>query len=87
MATRARKRAARTIRNMQVPAYWPVILGCQAREKRGVEVEVKKVIYIWDMGMEVDVEVGLDMSMPMATTTTTTTGMSMFMSSKQQATK
>jgi len=51
------------MRKMQVPAYWPGVLGCQAREKSGVLVEVKKVIVIEDMGM-VDIEVAIGMVMP-----------------------
>lgn len=31
-ASSARKMAAKAIRNMQVPAYWPVELGVQAAE-------------------------------------------------------
>lgn len=39
-----RKMAARTIKKMQVPAYWPVVLGDQASEYRGVLMELKKTI-------------------------------------------
>jgi len=52
------------MRKMHVPAYWPGVLGCQAREKSGVLVEVKKVIVIEDMGMDVDIEVAIGMDMP-----------------------
>lgn len=34
----------RAIRKMQVPAYWAVVRGVQGVEKRGVFVEVKKVM-------------------------------------------
>lgn len=63
----ARKMIAKAIRNMHVPAYCPVELGVQDIEKRGVAVEVKKVMAIEsipiismldedDIGMEPAVE-------------------------------
>ena len=36
----------RKIRKMQVPAYWPVELGTQCGEYKGVFVEVKNVMAI-----------------------------------------
>lgn len=60
--------ADRSIRKMQVPAYFPVESGVQALEKRGVVVEVKKVMAIVSMpiidvlecmSMESDVELGI----------------------------
>lgn len=64
---------AKAIRNMQVPAYCPVELGVHDMEKRGVAVEVKKVIAIEsipiivmlddeDMGMEPAVELAMDIA-------------------------
>ena len=72
-AINARKMAARTIRKMQVPVYWPVEVGVQVTEKRGVVAEVKKVIAMLDMPIIVsgpveDVEVGIampDIDMPL----------------------
>ena len=46
---------------MQVPAYFPVVSGAQAEEKRGVVVEVKKVMVIMFMLIIEELE---DMSMP-----------------------
>lgn len=43
--------AASTIRKIQVPTYWPVVLGVQPSEYSGVEVEVKKVIIISPIDM------------------------------------
>ena len=68
MAMRARKRDASAMRNIHVPVYWPVVWGVQEREKRGVVVEVKKVMDMVDMVMEVEEfveeeEEGMDMSM------------------------
>jgi hypothetical protein len=51
---------AKTIRKMHVPAYWPVEFGVQAVEKRGVVVEVKKVIAISLMPI-IDVLDGMSM--------------------------
>lgn len=45
-ASRPRKSAANAIKNMHVPAYWPVVVGVHAIEKSGVLVEVKKVMAI-----------------------------------------
>jgi hypothetical protein len=42
---------ARTIKKIQVPAYWPSEVGVQSSEKRGVLNEVKKVMIISDMVM------------------------------------
>jgi hypothetical protein len=41
--------ADKSIRKMQVPAYFPVESGVQAEEKRGVFVEVKNVMAIISM--------------------------------------
>ncbi len=43
--------APKKIRKMQVAAYLPVLAGYQLLEKRGVVVEVKKVIIIDDIGI------------------------------------
>ena len=45
-AMRTRLSAARKIRKMQVPAYWPVLVGVQSEENSVVAVEVKKAIII-----------------------------------------
>jgi hypothetical protein len=45
----------RTIRKMQVPAYWPRVVGAQLLEKRGVLVLVKKTMFMF-MFMLVDME-------------------------------
>ena len=45
-ASRQRKVSVRRIRKMQVPAYWPVEVGIQYVEYKGVFVEVKNVIAI-----------------------------------------
>lgn len=49
MAMRTRRITARTIKKMQVPAYWPLDVGVQSSEKRGVLNEVKKVMIISDI--------------------------------------
>ena len=51
---------ARTIRKMQVPAYWPVVLGIQEYEYSGVCREVKYAMTMSLMSMMVP----SDMSMP-----------------------
>jgi hypothetical protein len=51
MARRTRRMTARTIKKIQVPAYWPSDVGVQSSEKRGVLNEVKKVMIISDMVM------------------------------------
>lgn len=66
MASKPRQMAASAMRIMQVPAYWPVVMGVHGIEKRGVLVDVKKVMAILSMpinvswcpeiGMECDVE-------------------------------
>lgn len=48
-ASKPRQMAARAMRNMQVPAYWPVVIGVHGMEKSGVPVEVKKVMAIASM--------------------------------------
>lgn len=45
-ASIARNMTGRMIKNMQVPAYWPALLGVQALEYKGVTVEVKKTMAI-----------------------------------------
>lgn len=40
---------AKTIKKIHVPAYWPLEVGVQVSEKRGVLKEVKNVIIISDM--------------------------------------
>lgn len=54
--------ALRKIRKMQVPAYCAVDDGVQEREKRGVVVEVRKVMDMVeeDMSME-ELDVAIDM--------------------------
>jgi len=49
------------MRKIQVPAYSPEFLGVQVAEKRGVLVEVKKVMAMVDMSIAMDEED--DMSM------------------------
>jgi hypothetical protein len=61
-ATRARNSTARIMRNMHVPAYWAVVAGDQETEKRGVRVEVKKVMDMVDMSIFIEVVVGMDVS-------------------------
>jgi len=46
MANNALKIVAKMMRNMQVALYWPVVVGIQDMEKRGVVVEVKNVMAI-----------------------------------------
>lgn len=60
-AKRPRKIAARNMRKIQVPTYWPVVEGIQLEEYKGVIVEVKKTIIIDDIGIMV--ELAADMSM------------------------
>lgn len=63
---------AKTIKKIHVPAYWPLLVGVQVSEKRGVLNEVKKVIIISDMPimeepepMSIeDMEVEVDMVIP-----------------------
>lgn len=45
-ASRQRRVSVRRIRKMQVPAYWPVEVGVQSVEYKGVFVEVKNVMII-----------------------------------------
>jgi hypothetical protein len=55
-ASNARKVVAKMMRNMHVALYWPVVAGVQDIEKRGVVVEVKKVMAILSIPiMDVDV--------------------------------
>lgn len=54
------------MRNIQVPAYWPAVLGVQDSEKRGVLVLVKKFIDIDDMDMGMDVDMGIDIDVDIA---------------------
>lgn len=69
MASRTRRMTARTIRKIHVPAYWPLVVGVQVSEKRGVLKEVKKVMIMSDMDMvmeepmsieDIEVEVDID---------------------------
>lgn len=41
---------------MQVPAYWPIVVGIQAIEKRGVDVDVKNGIAMCDISIVEEVE-------------------------------
>ena len=56
---------ATEIRNMQIPAYSPVLCGVKEFDQRGVDVETKKVIAIESAPIivvpEVDVDVDIDM--------------------------
>ena len=57
---------ARIMRKMQVPAYAPVVVGVQAAEKSGVEVELKNITPTEPIDIEVLVseegeEVGIGM--------------------------
>jgi hypothetical protein len=67
-ARSARKIVEKTIRNMHVPAYCPTEVGVQDMEKRGVLVDVKKVMAIASIPIivmpedAVPVELGIDMS-------------------------
>lgn len=59
---------AKTMRKMQTPAYWPVVLGEKAEDQRGVVVEVKKTMDMVDMLMEesdmvIEVSVAIDIAM------------------------
>jgi hypothetical protein len=71
-ANKARKMAAKAIRNMQVPAYCPIEVGVQAMEKRGVLVEVKNVIAIESIDMnvvpdpDIDIELSVELAMDIA---------------------
>lgn len=68
MATSPRKMAAKAIKKMHMPAYWPVVSGVQAIEYSGVVDEVKKVMAILDIpiiesagiGMAGSVELPID---------------------------
>jgi hypothetical protein len=63
IANKARKTVAKTMRNMQVPVYCPVDAGVHSEEKRGVVVDVKKVMAIRFIVMLEDnvfVNVGMD---------------------------
>ena len=44
-----RSRRDSTMRKMQVPAYWPTVLGVQALEKSGVVCEVTKTMFMPDI--------------------------------------
>lgn len=50
---------AKAIRNMQVPAYCPVVWGIQEDEKRAVLVEVKKVVAIESIVIILDESMGM----------------------------
>jgi hypothetical protein len=68
-ASSARKMTAKSMRNMQVPAYCPVVAGFQDEEKRAVVLDVKNVMVIWSIPIiipddELPVDVG--MAMPAA---------------------
>ncbi|PQE06942.1 hypothetical protein CJF32_00009202 [Rutstroemia sp. NJR-2017a WRK4] len=71
-ANKARKMAAKAIRNMQVPAYCPVEVGVQVIEKRGVLVEVKNVIAIVSIDInvvadeDIDKELSVELAMDIA---------------------
>jgi hypothetical protein len=55
---------AKSMRNMQVPAYCPVDAGFQDEEKRAVVLEVKKVMVIWSIPIIIaDDELSVDVGM------------------------
>lgn len=76
MTSRTRNMAARAIKKIHVPAYWPLLVGVQVSEKSGVLNEVKKVIIISDMPImeeselisieDMDVEVDMDIPVVVA---------------------
>ena len=60
---------ARTMRKIHAPAYWPIVFGAQASEKRLSVVEVWKAIFImWppEEVIEVESEVWDEWSMSMS---------------------
>lgn len=57
---------AKAIRNMQVPAYCPVVLGVQEDEKRAVFVAVKKVMAIESIPIILDESMGMEPSVGVA---------------------
>lgn len=62
--------AAKAIRNMQAPAYCPVVFGWNAVDHRGVVVEVKNTMVMEFIPMvispEEDVDMGIDPSVEVA---------------------
>ena len=60
---RPRNRVASTIKNIQVPAYEPVLAGVQAVEYRGVEDEIWKTDIIDVDESDEDIELLENMSM------------------------
>lgn len=62
-ASKARNSTGRTIRKMQVPAYWPALVGVQALEYRGVIVEVKKTMAMSAIDMVIPEPIEPPMSM------------------------
>jgi len=52
--------AAKAIRNIQVPAYWPADVGVHVLVKSGVVEEVKKVMtMVISIGADVEPSVGM----------------------------
>jgi hypothetical protein len=54
---------AKIIRKMQVPAYWPDVVGVQADEYRGVEwllVKTMAIVMMLEDVLELEEEVALD---------------------------
>jgi hypothetical protein len=63
-ASRSRKMVANAMRNMQTPAYCPVVLGVNVDDQREVLVDVKNTIVIESMSAMVIVpEDDVDMDM------------------------
>lgn len=56
----ARKITVNTMRNIQAPAYCPVVFGVKADDQRGVLVEVKKTMSIDCVLMTIEVDVAID---------------------------
>jgi hypothetical protein len=63
-ASRSRKMVANAMRNMQIPAYCPVVLGVNVDDQREVPVDVKNTMVIGSMSAIVVVSEGdVDMDM------------------------
>ena len=60
MASSALKIAARTIRKIHVPAYWPWESGVQFIEKRGVAEEKKNVMAMESMPIMEEEDIGIE---------------------------
>jgi hypothetical protein len=58
--TNARNIAVNAMRNIQAPAYCPVVFGVKADDQRGVVVEVKKTMSIDSPLSAIEVDVAID---------------------------